>query len=86
MGTEKIQPLTLICNYDDAKEPLINTFCFNQRIPKLYTLEFDTTDLKVLDIEVSIDWAFIIVEKWKLPVAQFCMIVYQKCLTNMMLL
>lgn len=45
MGTEETQPLTLICNYDNAK---------------LYTLEFDMTDLKVLDVEVGIDWALLV--------------------------
>ncbi len=45
MGTERTQPLTLICNYDNAK---------------LYTLEFDITDLKVLDVEVGIDWALLV--------------------------
>ncbi len=45
MGTEKTQPLTLICNYPDAK---------------LYTLEADLTGLKILDIDVGIDWALLI--------------------------
>ena len=45
MGTEETQPLTLICNYDNAK---------------LYELEFDITDLKVLDVEVGIDWAMLV--------------------------
>lgn len=45
MGTEKIQPLTLICNFPDAK---------------LYTLEVDLTDLKILDVEIDIDWALLI--------------------------
>lgn len=45
MGTEETQPLTLICNYDNAK---------------LYTLEFDMTDLKVLNVEVGIDWALLV--------------------------
>jgi len=46
MGTEETQPLTLICNYDNAR---------------LYELEFDITDLKVLDVEVGIDWAMLVV-------------------------
>lgn len=45
MGTEKKQPLTLICNYDNAK---------------LYKLALDMTGLNVLDIEVGIDWALLI--------------------------
>lgn len=45
MGTEETQPLTLICNYDNAK---------------LYMLEFDMTDLNVLNIEVGIDWALLV--------------------------
>lgn len=45
MGTEKNQPLTLICNFPKAK---------------LYTLQVDLSDLKILDIEVGIDWALLI--------------------------
>ncbi len=45
MGTEKTQPLTLICNYPNAK---------------LYTLEVDLTGLKILDIDVGMDWALLI--------------------------
>ena len=45
MGTEKSQPLTLICNFPKAK---------------LYTVEVDLTGLHVLDIEVGIDWALLI--------------------------
>ena len=45
MGTEKSQPLTLICNYPDAK---------------LYTVEVDLSGLKILDIEVGIDWALLV--------------------------
>ena len=45
MGTEKMQPLTLICNFPDAK---------------LYTVQADLTGLRVLDIEVGIDWALLI--------------------------
>lgn len=45
MGTEKSQPLTLICNYENAK---------------LYTLQVDLSGLKVLDIEVGIDWALLV--------------------------
>ncbi len=45
MGTEETQPLTLICNYEEAK---------------LYTLAFDMTNLKVLDVKIGIDWALLI--------------------------
>ena len=45
MGTEKAQPLTLICNYPDAK---------------LYTVKIDLSGLKILDIEVGIDWALLV--------------------------
>jgi hypothetical protein len=45
MGTEKMQPLTLICNFPDAR---------------LYTVEADLTGLRVLEVEVGIDWALLI--------------------------
>ena len=45
MGTEQIQPLTLICNFPDAK---------------LYTVKADLTGLRVLDIDVGLDWALLI--------------------------
>ena len=45
MGTEMSQPLTLIRNYPDAK---------------LYTVEVDLSGLKILDIEVGIDWALLV--------------------------
>ena len=45
MGTERLQPLTLICNFPNAK---------------LYTVKADLTGLCVLEIEVSIDWALLI--------------------------
>ena len=45
MGTEKKQPLTLICNYPDAK---------------LYTLELDLTGLKTLSLYIGLEWALII--------------------------
>jgi len=45
MGTEKMQPLTLICNFPEAR---------------LYTMQADLTDLRVLEIEVGIDWALLI--------------------------
>lgn len=45
MGTTTLQPLTLICNEDK---------------PKLYTVELDLTGLKILNIEIGIDWAMLI--------------------------
>lgn len=45
MGTDRTQPLTLICNYPDAK---------------IYTLSVDLSNLKVLDIEVGLDWALLV--------------------------
>ncbi len=45
MGTEKEQPITLICNYDNAT---------------LYDLEFDITNLIVKDIPLDLDWALFV--------------------------
>ena len=45
MGTERLQPLTLICNYPEGT---------------LYTLQADLTGLKILDVEVGLDWALLI--------------------------
>lgn len=45
MGTERTQPLTLICNYPKAK---------------LYTLRVALSGLKILDMEVGLDWALLI--------------------------
>lgn len=45
MGTEKAQPLTLICNYPNAK---------------LYTVKAHLSGLKILDVEVGIDWALLV--------------------------
>ena len=45
MGTEQTQPLTLICNYPDAK---------------IYTLSVDLSGLKIMDIEVGLDWALLV--------------------------
>lgn len=44
MGTDRTQPLTLICNYPNAK---------------LYTLCVDLSGLKILNVEMGIDWALI---------------------------
>jgi transcriptional regulator with XRE-family HTH domain len=45
MGTQQLQPLTLICNFPKAK---------------LYTLTVDLSGLRILEIAVGIDWAFLI--------------------------
>lgn len=45
MGTDRIQPLTLICNYPDAR---------------MYTLSVDLSGLKILDVEVGLDWALLV--------------------------
>lgn len=45
MGTERTQPLTLICNYPNAK---------------LYTLSVDLSGLTIFDVEVGLDWALLI--------------------------
>lgn len=45
MGTERTQPLTLICNYPNAK---------------LYTLSINLSGLVILNVEVGLDWAFLI--------------------------
>jgi predicted type IV restriction endonuclease len=45
MGTERTQPLTLICNYPKAK---------------MYTLSVDLSGLKILDLEAGLDWALLV--------------------------
>ncbi|MBE6516898.1 MAG: DUF3990 domain-containing protein [Thermoplasmata archaeon] len=45
MGTDVLQPLTLICN---------------EERPKLYAVELEMTGLKVLNMDVGIDWAMLI--------------------------
>ena len=45
MGTNTLQPLTLVCNDDK---------------PKFYTIELDLTGLKVLNVEIGMDWAMLI--------------------------
>ncbi len=45
MGTNTLQPLTLVCNEDK---------------PKFYTVELDLTGLKVLTVEIGMDWAILI--------------------------
>ena len=45
MGTNTLQPLTLVCNEEK---------------PKFYTVELDMTGLKVLTVEIGMDWAMLI--------------------------
>ena len=45
MGTDRTQPLTLICNYPNAK---------------IYTLSVDLSGLRILDVEAGLDWALLI--------------------------
>ena len=45
MGTERTQPLTLICNYQNAT---------------MYDLRLDTTELKIKDIPLGLDWAMFV--------------------------
>lgn len=45
MGTDRNQPLTLICNYPHAK---------------LYTLSVNLSDLRILNVEAGLDWALLI--------------------------
>lgn len=45
MGTDRTQPLTLICNFPDAR---------------IYTLSVNLSDLKILDVEVGLDWALLV--------------------------
>lgn len=45
MGSDPLQPLTLICPEDK---------------PKFYTVEADLSGLKVLEIEIGMDWAMMI--------------------------
>lgn len=45
MGTSTLQPLTLVCAEDK---------------PKFYTVELDLSGLKVLNIEIGLEWALLI--------------------------
>lgn len=45
LGTDPTQPLTLICNEEK---------------PKFYTMELDLSELKVLSIDISLEWAMLI--------------------------
>jgi len=63
MGTDRLQPLTLICNFPNAR---------------LYTLNVDLSDLRILEIEVGIDWALMIAyHRGKMELAKSSSI-YQK--------
>lgn len=44
-GTDTLQPLTLVC----AEEK-----------PKFYTVEFDLSNLKILEVDIGMDWAMMI--------------------------
>lgn len=45
MGTDRMQPLSLICNYPNSK---------------IYTLGVNLSELNILEIEVGLDWALLI--------------------------
>ena len=45
MGTEETQPMTLICNYENAT---------------MYDLEIDTSNLYVKELPLNIDWALFV--------------------------
>lgn len=45
MGTNRMQPLTLICNYPKAR---------------IYTLNVDLSGLKILDVEAGLTWALLV--------------------------
>ncbi len=45
MGTDRTQPLTLICNYPHAK---------------MYTLSAELSELKILNVEIGLAWALLI--------------------------
>ena len=45
MGTDPMQPLTLICNFPKAK---------------LYTLNVELSGLNIIDVEVGLDWAMLV--------------------------
>ena len=45
MGSNRTQPLTLICNYPNSK---------------IYTLRVDLSGLKILKVDVGLDWALLV--------------------------
>jgi len=56
MGTDRMQPLTLICNYPEAK---------------LYTCCLSLSGLTILDMEIGIEWAlFIAFNRGKMELAR----------------
>lgn len=60
MGTDRIQPLTLICNFPKAK---------------MYTLSVDLSGLRILDIEVGLEWAlFVAYNRGKMESVKDCRI------------
>lgn len=63
MGTSTLQPLTLICNEDK---------------PKFYAVELDLTGLKVLTVDVGMDWAMLIAYHRKEMVSAKGTAVYEK--------
>lgn len=63
MGTNTLQPLTLICNEDK---------------PKFYTVELDMTDLKVLTVDICMDWAMLIAYHRKEMESAKGTVVYEK--------
>ena len=44
-GTDTLQPLTLVCPEDK---------------PKFYTVDFDLSNLKILEVDIGMDWAMMI--------------------------
>lgn len=44
-GTDTLQPLTLVCAEDK---------------PKFYTVDFDLSNLKILEVDIGMDWAMMI--------------------------
>ena len=63
MGTNTLQPLTLVCNEDK---------------PKFYTVELDLTGLKVLTVEIGMDWAMLIAYYRKEMESAKCTAIYEK--------
>ena len=64
MGTNTLQPLTLVCNEDK---------------PKFYTVELDLTGLKVLTVEIGMDWAMLIAYYRKEMESAKGTPIYEKC-------
>lgn len=65
MGTERTQPLTLICNYPEAQ---------------LYTLQADLSGLRIKNLEIGLDWALLVAyHRGKMDVARHCDIYRRYC-------